>query len=776
MSTVTPFSSVSQFIEVLEGQNCTYAGAVESTSPVVSIISSFFNAHRYFEATYRSIINQTFQNFEWIIVDDCSTEPDAIALFQTLPSRSKKIKILQHRVNRGLSSGRNTAIAEAVGQYLYFMDLDDLLDPTCIEKCVLFLETHSEFSFVNSYTVGFQAQEYWWEKGFDQPGQFIQQNPVTGRLLYRKADFDLLGGFDETLRFYEDWERWVRAIAHQQKGWTIPEYLDCYRRLDTGLLATALANLPEEQRVTELIQSRYQALFEQNYPANPTLDRTSFDVHRLRSRLDIGNLVDHAPDGKRVLCLFPHLEIGGGDKFNLDLVTLLTQREYGITIVTTLQSHHPWQSHFYPIVPDIFHLSNFLPEDRYLAFLIYLIQSRQIDLVLISNSYLAYYLLPLLKAEFPHLAVVDLTHAADPGWRGFGYPRVSCQFQEFLQYQVVTSEALATDYRIANSATEENLKVCYTNVDTQHWIHSSSQRRILRSRLDIPDQTIVLLFPARFTEQKRPLFLVDIVQALVKHHLPIVVIAIGSGHLLGALQEKVRQLDLNAYFQILPPAQPDEMLDFYSAADILLLPSAYEGISLAIYEAMAMSLPVVGAAVGGQTELVTPETGFLIPKGNSDAEEVQAYLQVLRSLIVDQSLRDRIGRQARQRVVENFPLSSMADRMEEIFAAAITKAQMEPPLEVNSTLAEETLMLGLDYLHQDQTLHFYYQHCHGQAQTLNALSHEKSLIEQERNCIDQERQELARLKQAMESSKFWKLRRLWFKVKRQLRLSQEPEL
>ncbi|MGB6295629.1 MAG: glycosyltransferase family A protein, partial [Rivularia sp. (in: cyanobacteria)] len=158
MSTVTPFSTVSEFIQVLQARKWKFYGS-ERCQPVVSIISSFFNAHRYFEPSYQSIINQTFQNFEWIIVDDRSTSPEAIALFQSLPQKYGKIKTLQHPTNRGVAAGRNTAITHATGKYLFFMDLDDLIDSTYIEKCVLFLETHPEFSFVNSYSVGFQTQE-----------------------------------------------------------------------------------------------------------------------------------------------------------------------------------------------------------------------------------------------------------------------------------------------------------------------------------------------------------------------------------------------------------------------------------------------------------------------------------------------------------------------------------------------------------------------------------------------------------------------------------------
>jgi glycosyltransferase involved in cell wall biosynthesis len=754
MSTVTPFSTVREFIQVLQRRKWKFYSPVYH-EPVVSIISSFFNAHTYFEATYQSIINQTFQNFEWIIVDDCSTEPEAWALFDSLPQRYGKIKTLQHHTNRGLAAGRNTAIAHATGKYLFLMDLDDLIDPTYIEKCVLFLETHPEFSFVNSYSVGFQAQEYWWNHGFDKPARFLQQNWVTGRLLYRKSDFDSLGGFDEDLRFYEDWERWLKAITNHQKGWTIPEYLDCYRRLDSGLLETSRQNTVEEKRVTDIIQSRYQSFFQKSLK-NTEIKRDSFDINQIRTQITVENPLKRDQDSKRILCFFPHLQVGGADKFNLDLVELLTNRNYDFTIVTTLESTHPWHQYFYTITPDIFHLPNILNDSHWLAFTKYIIESRQIEIIFISNCYIAYYFLPFLSREFPHIALIDFTHTFDPGWRGIGYPRLSCQFSQFLDYQVVASQSLANYYQNVDPH-KEKIKICHINVDTEYWVHNSHKRALIRSNLKIADDTIVLLFPARIVEQKRPLFLVDIIQALISNvsiSAPVSVIVIGDGFLLPTMQAKISQLGLNPYFHILTSVASAEMVGFYSAADILLLPSAYEGISLAIYEAMSMQLPVIAADVGGQAELVTTETGFLVTQGNRDEQEVNSYLQILLLLIQNQQLRHQIGLQARQRVVELFALAKMADQMEDIFTEAITLSHKSKP-NVNLGMAEETLLIALEYLHQEQVL--------------NKLWQENCLLKEERH-------ELSWKKRAMESSKFWKLRRQWFQFKRFLGLTIEEEI
>ncbi|AFY35407.1 glycosyltransferase [Calothrix sp. PCC 7507] len=753
MSTVTPFSSVSEFINLLETRKQKFYTSVVYNPPVVSIISSFFNAHEYFAATYESVINQTWQNFEWIIVDDRSTSPDAIALFDSLPAKSAKIKTLYHQTNRGLAAGRNKAIAHARGKYLFFMDLDDLLDPTCIEKCVLFLETHPEFSFVNSYSVGFQAQEYWWTHGFNQPSQFIHQNWITGRLLYRKSDFDCLGGFDENLRFYEDWERWLKAITNNQKGWTIPEYLDCYRRLDSGLLTTSRANITEEKRIAELIRSRHQDFFNNNYIPDITIHRCDFVAHSCSKNIDIVNSLEH--NESSVLCFFPHLEVGGADKFNIDLVTLLAARGYELTIITTSKSAHPWQKHFYEVTADIFHLCNFLKDSDWLSFIKYIIKSRQINIVFISNSYIAYYFLPLLRHEFPDVVFVDFTHTIDPGWRGCGYPRLSCQFSQFLDWQIVSSHHLAEYYRCLNPQTAEKLQVCHTNINTDKWVQDKKQRQEVRSHLQIPDDAVVILFPARLVEQKRPLLLIDIFQELVNRSLNITIIVVGNGHLLPEMQAKIHHYGLESHFHILPAINPEEMFGIYCAVDILLLPSAYEGISLVIYEAMSMQLPVVASDVGGQAELVIPGTGFLVPKADNEESEVKEYLKVLIPLIKDSELRSKIGYYARQRVVELFSLDKMGERIDVLFTEAIALCQTKSQPNADLALAEETLLIALEYLHQEQVLNQFWR---------------------ENNLLREERHELAWKKRAMESSKFWKFRRLWFKLKRSLHLTQEEEI
>jgi glycosyltransferase involved in cell wall biosynthesis len=706
MTVSPPFNSISEFIELLTTRPLNYSNDRATEPPVVSVISPFFNDSKYFQSAYRSIIEQTWQNFEWIIVDDCSTDPESIELFNSLSQLNSKIKPLSYSQNQGPSAARNLAISQAKGKYLFFMDTDDIIEPTYIEKCLLFLETHLDFSLVNSYSLGFQAEEYWWTFGFSQPQKFIQQNWVTGRLLYRKDDFMKLGGYNDKLRVYEDWERWLRAICNGQKAWTIPEFLDCYRRTDSGLLGTGRADKLENDSIIRSIKTKYQKFFDNNLLPEFQQSRPQFNTKILQTRLDLTNRLHDKYLGKRILCWFPHLVTGGADKFNLDLLTALQQKDYQITIATTLPSEHTWHDRFYRLTPDIFHLPKLLPDCYWLSFSRYIIQSRQIDVVLISNSYYAYYLLPFLRQEFPQVAFIDYTHTDDPGWRGGGYPRVSCQFSEFLDLQIVSSQNLANYYRQLKPETDSKLRVCYTNEDPQQWQTDADLRQQFRQRLGIKPEQLLILFPARITAQKRPLLFVEIIARLAAKSLPIVAVMLGTGELLAPVEGKIAELGLTLLFHLLPAVSPEEMLGFYSAADILLLPSEYEGLSLAIYEAMSMELPIVASDVGGHRELVTSDCGYLLTKGEGDSTEIEGYREVLESLIQNRDLRRQLGKFARKRIVEQFPLSAMVETMETLFTEAINLRANSPAIEFNSAIAEEMLIwlqenVALDYLWQD---------------------------------------------------------------------------
>ncbi len=464
-----PFSSVREFIDILRTRQLDYKCIGIDQTPAVSIISSFYNDCEYFEDAYKSIINQTFQNYEWIIVDDCSTDNNSINLFNSLEKRNSKIKTFRHLENKGPAAGRNKAVSYAKGKYLFFLDTDDIIEPTYIEKCVLFLETHPEFSLVNSYSVGFQEEEYWWSKGFNTPNKFITKNLVTGRVLYRKTDFEKLGGYDEILRYGEDWDLWLKAFSNHQKAYTIPEYLDCYRRRKFGLSEIACQDSKQIEKTKNLLQSRYSSFFKNTDLQDIILSSPDCDLTRLHFKIDITNLLSCENKGKRIVCLLPNLKSEKRNKFFLKILQELKQKNYSITIIVVFCMNNKLHSEFYAVTPDIFYLCNLFDYFNWISFISYIIISRNIDLILICNFIYLYYLLPKIKKQHTDVSFISFEYCAEGQKLNYVDAITVCQYSTFLNAKIVNSHELLDFYHAQNYEKQEKEKsnIYYINSDQQ---------------------------------------------------------------------------------------------------------------------------------------------------------------------------------------------------------------------------------------------------------------------------------------------------------------------
>jgi len=121
-----------------------------------------------------------------------------------------------------------------------------------------------------------------------------------------------------------------------------------------------------------------------------------------------------------------------------------------------------------------------------------------------------------------------------------------------------------------------------------------------------------------------------------------------------------------------------------------------EGISLAIYEAMACGLAIAGADVGGQIELVTPECGILIQR-SSEAVETGIYTSMLLDMLRDPRKLRSMGKAGRRRIAERFELRDMGVRMHELLLQASDWNSSRPQPGVNRGLAQSTLSMSIDY-------------------------------------------------------------------------------
>lgn len=120
--------------------------------PKVSIIIPVYNTGQYLEQTLRSLCDQTLTDIEILVVDDGSTD-DSGAIIDRIASQDPRVSVFR-QPNRGQSAARNRALRQATGEYIYFMDSDDLISTDAMRQCYFYAErTKADFLFFDGNIV-----------------------------------------------------------------------------------------------------------------------------------------------------------------------------------------------------------------------------------------------------------------------------------------------------------------------------------------------------------------------------------------------------------------------------------------------------------------------------------------------------------------------------------------------------------------------------------------------------------------------------------------------
>ena len=107
----------------------------------VSIITPSWNSEKYIKKTIESVQNQTYLNWEMIIVDDCSSD-NTVKIVQEISKKDPRVRILKQNTNGGAAKARNRSLNEATGRYIAYLDADDIWKPSKLEKQIQFMKEH----------------------------------------------------------------------------------------------------------------------------------------------------------------------------------------------------------------------------------------------------------------------------------------------------------------------------------------------------------------------------------------------------------------------------------------------------------------------------------------------------------------------------------------------------------------------------------------------------------------------------------------------------------
>jgi len=195
-------------------------------SPKVSVIMSVYNGEKYLKEAVESILNQTFGDFEFIIINDGSTDKSG-EILEEYAKKDSRIRLF-HQKNMGLTKSLNRAIKLARGEYIARMDADDISMPERLERQVKFLEQHQEVGVVGcNVTI------------INQTGNFVKSVRlpnninlslrkrnclVHGSIVFRKEVIEQSGAYNEKMLYAQDYEMLLR-ISKVFKISSVNEFL-----------------------------------------------------------------------------------------------------------------------------------------------------------------------------------------------------------------------------------------------------------------------------------------------------------------------------------------------------------------------------------------------------------------------------------------------------------------------------------------------------------------------------------------------------------------------
>ncbi|MCL4713130.1 MAG: glycosyltransferase family 2 protein [Pseudorhodoplanes sp.] len=212
----------------------------EIQSPAVSVVVPCYNGGRFLDRLVETLKHQTFRDFETIIVDDGSTDPQTVSRLASLPADIRVIR----QANGGLSNARNTGFRAAQAEYVLPLDCDDSLEPQFLAETIATMRTAPAdvgFVFTDERLAGARsglAEHHF--NAFDQ----LFVNRLTYCMLLRKSAWRAVGGYDERMRDgYEDWEFNIALAKAGFRGIGIRKPLTVYWVSSEGMLMSKSSTL-----------------------------------------------------------------------------------------------------------------------------------------------------------------------------------------------------------------------------------------------------------------------------------------------------------------------------------------------------------------------------------------------------------------------------------------------------------------------------------------------------------------------------------------------------
>ena len=258
-------------------------------APLISLIMSVYNGEDYLAEAIDSVLNQTFTEWELIVINDCSTDSTA-EILNSYAEKDSRVKVHTNEVNLRLPSSLNKALSLAQGKYIARMDADDICLPQRLERQYAFMESRPQVAlsscrFMTLKNGVISSGGCGGKTDADSiKALLLVTNPILHPGIIAKAEVIRGLGYDKTFTCTEDMELWTRFVAAGHTVEIVSDYLMIYRLHDKQITETTL----DRQRGEVLsIQRKYMAALlspmteeQEAFYINGIYFRKNIDIHQ----------------------------------------------------------------------------------------------------------------------------------------------------------------------------------------------------------------------------------------------------------------------------------------------------------------------------------------------------------------------------------------------------------------------------------------------------------------------------------------------------------------
>lgn len=229
----------------------------EKELALVSVIIPVYNMAEYLEETIQSVLASTYPSTEVILVNDGSTD-GSLDICERYSRQYSHISCFS-QPNRGVSAARNLAISHAKGPYIFPLDGDDLLHPTYLVEAVDVLERQPDVKVVCSEDMYIGLKNKPWRTAKYSRRLLARKNMISISSLYRKSDWERVGGYSEDIPIREDWTFWIAILKDTGEVVRLP-HIGIYYRIRNN--SKRITDRNSQRSVIERLNKLHPAFFQ----------------------------------------------------------------------------------------------------------------------------------------------------------------------------------------------------------------------------------------------------------------------------------------------------------------------------------------------------------------------------------------------------------------------------------------------------------------------------------------------------------------------------------